>query len=99
MYFSYDVIFSGSPSQVVEAFKKLNCRVVFSAEAFCWPDKSLADEYPPVEKGKRFLNSGGEFLQDLAKLLVICHMFDCCILNVSTQNLKNTLKLCNSFFL
>ena len=32
---------------------------MFSAEPFCWPDESLADQYPVVARGKRYLNSGG----------------------------------------
>lgn len=37
----------------------MNARVLFSAEGACWPDRSLASKYPPVTRGKRFLNSGG----------------------------------------
>ena len=32
--------------------------VVFAAEYHCWPDASLADEFPSVEVGYRYLNSG-----------------------------------------
>lgn len=57
--FSYDVIFLGALSTIVERFLHTGARVLFSAEAYCWPDKSLAVHYPPVSRGKRYLNSGG----------------------------------------
>lgn len=31
---------------------------MFGAEAYCWPDKTLAEKYPLTTIGKRFLNSG-----------------------------------------
>ncbi|XP_076180900.1 procollagen lysyl hydroxylase isoform X1 [Ptiloglossa arizonensis] len=56
---SYDVIFLSNLDEIVNKFKSTNARILFSAEAFCWPDKSLASKYPPATRGKRFLNSGG----------------------------------------
>ncbi|EZA59211.1 Procollagen-lysine,2-oxoglutarate 5-dioxygenase [Ooceraea biroi] len=56
---SYDVIFLGGLSAIVERFLDTGARVLFSAERNCWPDKSLADHYPSVSRGKRYLNSGG----------------------------------------
>lgn len=56
---SYDVILAGSPIELLWKFQQFDHKVVFSAEAFCWPDWSLAEKYPPVSNGKRFLNSGG----------------------------------------
>ncbi|XP_023288788.1 procollagen-lysine,2-oxoglutarate 5-dioxygenase 3 [Orussus abietinus] len=56
---SYDVIFLGSLEEIVERFKKSEARILFSAEGHCWPDVSLASEYPNVIRGKRYLNSGG----------------------------------------
>jgi len=55
---SYDVLFNANQQQILEKFHQFEARVVFSAEGFCWPDDQLASEYPPVERGKRFLNSG-----------------------------------------
>ena len=43
--FSYDVVLTGGASDILEKFHKLNARVVFSAEGFCWPDKNLAVSY------------------------------------------------------
>ncbi|XP_054009537.1 procollagen-lysine,2-oxoglutarate 5-dioxygenase [Hylaeus anthracinus] len=56
---SYDVIFLSNLAQIIEKFKSMNARVLFSAEGACWPDKSLASKYPLATRGKRFLNSGG----------------------------------------
>ncbi|XP_018425244.1 PREDICTED: procollagen-lysine,2-oxoglutarate 5-dioxygenase 2 [Nanorana parkeri] len=56
---SYDVIFSGGPEELLKKFHQTKHKVVFAAEAFVWPDKRLADKYPVVRSGKRFLNSGG----------------------------------------
>ncbi|CAI9614095.1 unnamed protein product [Staurois parvus] len=57
---SYDVIFSGGPEEIIlSKFQQSKHKVVFAAEALVWPDKRLADKYPVVRSGKRFLNSGG----------------------------------------
>ncbi|XP_016987590.1 procollagen-lysine,2-oxoglutarate 5-dioxygenase [Drosophila rhopaloa] len=56
---SYDVIITASLEEIAEKFKESGAKLLFSAEKFCWPDKSLADDYPEVEgKASRFLNSG-----------------------------------------
>ncbi|KAF4533523.1 hypothetical protein B566_EDAN001008 [Ephemera danica] len=55
---SYDVMVLANVASIMERFEKMSARVVFSAEGFCWPDESLAIQYPPVQRGKRFLNSG-----------------------------------------
>jgi hypothetical protein len=69
--FSYDVIFLGDLSAIVERFLNTGARVLFSAEAYCWPDKALATHYPPVSRGKRYLNSGGfiGYASDLYEIL------------------------------
>ncbi|KAF7235757.1 Multifunctional procollagen lysine hydroxylase and glycosyltransferase LH3 [Varanus komodoensis] len=56
---SYDVILAGSPIELLWKFLRFKSKLVFSAESFCWPEWSLAEKYPPVSVGKRFLNSGG----------------------------------------
>ncbi|CAI5441459.1 unnamed protein product [Caenorhabditis angaria] len=57
---AYDVVFNANSETILrkyfEHFGDKN--VVFGAEPFCWPDQSLTPEYPIVEFGKRFLNSG-----------------------------------------
>ncbi|XP_011701398.1 PREDICTED: procollagen-lysine,2-oxoglutarate 5-dioxygenase 3 isoform X2 [Wasmannia auropunctata] len=68
---SYDVIFLGDLSAIVERFLDTGARVLFSAEAYCWPDKSLTAHYPPVSRGKRYLNSGGfiGYVSDVYQIL------------------------------
>jgi len=58
--FSYDVIFAGGPEELLKKFQETNHKVVFAADGLIWPDKRLADKYPVVRSGKRFLNSGGK---------------------------------------
>lgn len=56
----YDVIFTSGPEDIIKLFKSYESNVVFSAEAFCWPDPNLAEYYPTVKvTEKRYLNSGG----------------------------------------
>ncbi|KAK7471385.1 hypothetical protein BaRGS_00035991 [Batillaria attramentaria] len=57
---SHDVVLTDGPDAVRERFAKFDARVVFSADAFCWPDTTLKDKYPPVKPNeKRYLNSRG----------------------------------------
>ncbi|XP_062134515.1 procollagen-lysine,2-oxoglutarate 5-dioxygenase [Drosophila sulfurigaster albostrigata] len=56
---SYDVIITARLEEILEKFKETGAKLLFSAEKFCWPDKSLANKYPEVEgKASRYLNSG-----------------------------------------
>ncbi|XP_059089134.1 multifunctional procollagen lysine hydroxylase and glycosyltransferase LH3-like isoform X4 [Tigriopus californicus] len=56
---SYDVIIAGEADEIVEKFKSFDAKIVFGAEDFCWPKTELKNQYPAIEKGQRFLNSGG----------------------------------------
>ncbi|XP_067390600.1 multifunctional procollagen lysine hydroxylase and glycosyltransferase LH3 isoform X2 [Emydura macquarii macquarii] len=56
---SYDVLLASGPVELLQKFMAFGSRIVFSAEGFCWPEWGLAERYPPVSSGKRFLNSGG----------------------------------------
>ena len=77
-FFSYDVIFSGLLVDIVKQFKKFNARIVFSAEEYCWPDKSYIPLYPPTTRGKRYLNSGGfiGYASDLYAILSLMNIED-----------------------
>lgn len=57
--FSYDLIFAGGPEEILRKFQQANHKVLFAAEGLIWPDKRLADKYPSIRSGKRYLNSGG----------------------------------------
>ncbi|XP_015786267.1 procollagen-lysine,2-oxoglutarate 5-dioxygenase 1 [Tetranychus urticae] len=59
---SYDVIINAKREEILDRFNTLGAKVVFSAEDFCWPDPSLAKDYPDKDRdnvGHRYLNSGG----------------------------------------
>jgi len=57
--YSTDVLLLGTGAQILEQFKMSNAKILFGAESSCWPDQSLANDYPEVIGGKRFLNAGG----------------------------------------
>lgn len=61
LHYSYDLVFSGGPEEILRKFQQANHKVLFAAEGLIWPDKKLADKYPSIRSGKRYLNSGGEF--------------------------------------
>lgn len=54
----YDVIFANDLDHILKKFDKIDAKVLFSAEPYCWPDKTLAAKYPEVKDGNRYLNSG-----------------------------------------
>ncbi|KAM9713305.1 procollagen-lysine,2-oxoglutarate 5-dioxygenase 2 isoform 2-T2 [Menidia menidia] len=56
---SYDLIFAGAPEETLRKFQQSNHKVLFAADGLVWPDKRLAEKYPSVRRGKRYLNSGG----------------------------------------
>ncbi|KRZ19517.1 Procollagen-lysine,2-oxoglutarate 5-dioxygenase 3 [Trichinella pseudospiralis] len=67
----YDVIINANAEIILERFYKSGANVLFSAEGFCWPDNSLAVEYPAVKSGKRYLNSGAfiGYAPDIYKII------------------------------
>ena len=46
--------------------------IIFGAENFCWPGVNLKEKYPVVEKGYRFLNSGG-FIGSIKVFFLKCN--------------------------
>ena len=51
---SYDLVFMDDPSELVRMFKEFEANVVFSAEAFCWPDPSLAVSFHTIHVPQLF---------------------------------------------
>ena len=41
LFYSYDVVFTSNVKEIMAVFDKFNTQIVFSAERFCWPDRSL----------------------------------------------------------
>jgi hypothetical protein len=56
---AYDTFFLADGKEIVKKYEKFNNDIVFSAEMSCWPDSSLADEYPQTNSPFKYLNSGG----------------------------------------
>ncbi|KAI6239005.1 Oxoglutarate iron-dependent oxygenase domain containing protein [Aphelenchoides fujianensis] len=57
---AYDVVITASADEIARRFRLdfPDAQILFGAEPFCWPDKQLANAYPPVTFGERYLNSG-----------------------------------------
>jgi len=63
----YDTFANELIEEIERRFLEFNCRALFAAEEWCWPDESLADSFPEATmefKGRvqpspyRYLNSG-----------------------------------------
>lgn len=55
----YDTLLLADEEEILGKFHKTNCDLLVSAEANCFPEKSLADKYPPCDTIYRYLNCGG----------------------------------------
>ncbi|XP_030842805.1 procollagen-lysine,2-oxoglutarate 5-dioxygenase 1 isoform X1 [Strongylocentrotus purpuratus] len=55
---SYDVLFLADADEMLRKFKAYQINLLFSAETYIWPEKSLANKYPKVENGYPYLCSG-----------------------------------------
>lgn len=58
---AFDTVLLSNESEILEKFYKFNSPLVFSAEANCWPDVDLAQQYPTSVQDfqLKYLNSGG----------------------------------------
>lgn len=68
----YDVMFLSNINLIQTTFVNTGHRILFGAEAACWPDKSLSEDYPTVKGSqKRYLNSGMfiGYVPEIIKLL------------------------------
>ena len=55
---AYDVFYADDLRTIRERYESFGKKIVFSAEATCWPDPSIAEQFPAVQTPYRFLNSG-----------------------------------------
>lgn len=55
---AYDVFYTDSIEYIVGRYNDMKARVVFGAEKVCWPDVSLADQFPKAPTAYKYLNSG-----------------------------------------
>lgn len=54
----YDTFISASQEEIMKRYLDFGSAIVFSAEATCWPDQSLANQFPAPDNGVPYLNSG-----------------------------------------
>jgi len=54
----YDVLINDTEQTIIDKFKSFEASIVFAAEKTCWPDSSIASQYPPCDTEYRYLNSG-----------------------------------------
>ncbi|HTI07209.1 MAG TPA: hypothetical protein VL832_01600 [Puia sp.] len=55
----YDTMMLAGEEEILEKFEQEKTDLLVSAEANCFPDKSLQDLYPPSDTIYRYLNCGG----------------------------------------
>jgi hypothetical protein len=55
---AYDVFYADDFDTIVKRYLSFDTEVVFSAEKYCYPDESLADQFPSTEYPYKYLNSG-----------------------------------------
>ncbi|HAI39090.1 MAG TPA: hypothetical protein DCM40_13700, partial [Maribacter sp.] len=55
---AYDVMFVDNMTTVIERFEDFNCDIIFAAEKNCWPQASLAPQFPITSRPYKYLNSG-----------------------------------------
>ena len=68
----YDVIAMRPANEIWQKYRNhFNNKVVFSAEKFCWPNKSLEKVYPETNSNYKYLNSGGFFgpVKEILKII------------------------------
>ena len=55
---AYDVFYADNLETITERYLDFNTKAVFSAELYCYPDNSIANEFPESNTPYRYLNSG-----------------------------------------
>lgn len=54
----YDVFFTDNLNTIMDRWFSFNRRALFGAEKYCWPDTSIALQFPEQETAYKYLNSG-----------------------------------------
>jgi len=54
----YDVFFADSLTTIMDRWLSFGKRALFGAEKYCWPDTSIADQFPNQPTEYKYLNSG-----------------------------------------
>jgi len=64
---AYDVFYADDLETITERYLDFNCKVLFSAEYYCWPDANLENDFPMSPTKYRYLNSG-TFIGEVGEL-------------------------------
>lgn len=54
----YDVLFTDNIDTIKERFEGFDCDILFAAEKSCWPEPTLAPQFPMTPTPYKYLNSG-----------------------------------------
>ncbi len=54
----YDVFYADNMQTILERFEDFDADMVFSSESICWPEQSLANDFPNLHEPYPYLNSG-----------------------------------------
>ena len=54
----YDTFTNREIEEIERRYLEFQCKVLFAAEEWCWPDENLSDQFPQSETPYRYLNSG-----------------------------------------
>ena len=75
---AYDVFYADDLKTIRERYESFGKKIVFSAEATCWPDPNIAEQFPAVQTPYRFLNSGTFIAEvgELKRILDACEVRD-----------------------
>ena len=55
---AYDVFYNDDLETITDRYLDFKTKVVFSSELYCYPDESIANQFPESNTPYRFLNSG-----------------------------------------
>ena len=55
---AYDVMFVDTINTIFERFEDFDCDILFAAEKSCWPEPTIAPQFPMTPSPYKYLNSG-----------------------------------------
>lgn len=64
---AYDVFYADDMDTIIRRYLSFNTRTLFAAERYCWPNESIAEDFPEAETPYRYLNSG-VFISEVGQL-------------------------------
>ena len=73
----FDSLVLAPASTIMATYSTITDGVIVAAEANCWPDSELSEEFPPTQ-GKRFVNAGGYMgpipllIEEMQKVMGCC---------------------------